>query len=430
MQFVVPHTYGVHERNIPGAHVPAASQRPATRSAPALHESMPHTVLTAYLRQAPMPLHIPSSPQVAAVSSAQCPCRSWPSGTLRQVPSLPATAHDRHVPVQTVPQHLPCAQNVELHSSLLPQVAPIGFLPQLPATQLLGATQSASDVHVVRQVLPSGAHWNGVQGSVVAPEQPPALSHVPVVVRMNPRQASAAHTTPALPLKRAHAPVPSHTPVVPQVVAASVGQRSPGSVPWNAGRHVPSVPGFTQVKQARLQPSLQQTPSTHWPEPHSVELAQESPSPFAGLSGVATSGVAVSGVAVSGVAAMSAAMSWPASCFTASAPPSQAPAAATNASITAQPVRAAHPSRPPCPLPFARPVPGAPARTSGSQATAIGEPFARGNCYYMRAWREGFSSPPKQVSKGSSLSYALSRAEIHSSTPFPARCAGIRLGEQ
>jgi hypothetical protein len=232
LQFVVPlHTYGVHERSVPGAHVPAASQRPASRSAPALHESVPHTVLTAYLRQAPMPLHIPSSPQVATVSSAQSPCRSWPSGTLRQVPSLPATAHERHVPAQAVPQHLPCAQNVELHSSLLPQVAPIGFLPQLPATQLLGATQSASDVHVVRQVLPSGAHWNGVQGSVVAPEQPPALSHVPVVVRMNPTQASAAHTTPALPLKRAHAPVPSHTPVVPQVVAASVGQRSPGSVP-------------------------------------------------------------------------------------------------------------------------------------------------------------------------------------------------------
>lgn len=263
MQFVVPHTYGLHERSAPAAHVPAASQRPATRSAPAVHESMPQTVLTAYLRQAPMPLHIPSSPQVAAVASAQSPCRSWPSGTLRQVPSLPATAHERHAPAQAVPQHLPCAQNIELHSSLLPQVAPIGFLPQLPATQLLGATQSASDVHVVRQVLPSGAHWNGVQGSVVAPEQPPALSHVPVVVRMNPTQASAAHTTPALPLKRAHAPVPSHTPVVPQVVAASVGQRSPGSVPWNAGRHVPSVPGLTQVKQARLHPSLQQTPSTH-----------------------------------------------------------------------------------------------------------------------------------------------------------------------
>jgi hypothetical protein len=366
LQLVVPHTYGVHERNIPGAHVPAASQRPATRSAPAVHESIPHTVLTAYLRQAPMPLHIPSSPQVAAVSSAHWPCRSWPSGTLRQVPSLPATAQERHVPVHVVPQHLPCAQNVELHSSPLPQVAPIGFLPQLPATQLLGATQSASDVHVVRQVLPSGAHWNGVQGSVVAPEQPPALSHVPVVVRMNPTQASAAHTTPAFPLKRAHAPVPSHTPVVPQVVAASVGQRSPGSVPWNAGRHVPSVPGFRQVKQARLHPSLQQTPSTHWPDPHSAELVHGSPRGFAGVSGMPV----LSGMAVSGVTDMSAAMSRLASGFTGSPPPPQAPAVASNARITAQPVRdapaapAIH-AGPACLPPLARPVLGAPARTSG-----------------------------------------------------------------
>ena len=227
----------------------------------------------------------------------------------------------------------------------------------------MGATQSASDVHVVRQVLPSGAHWNGVQGSVVAPEQPPVLSHVPVVVRMNPTQASAAHTTPALPLKRAHAPVPSHTPVVPQVVAASVGQRSPGSVPWNAGRQVPSVPGFTQVKQARLHASLQQTPSTHWPEPHSVEVAHGSPSAFAGLSGMPV----LSGVAVSGVIAMSAATSRPASGFTVSPPPPQAPAVASNASITAQPAHAAPPAHP-APLARRRSPGPRPARRRGLRA--------------------------------------------------------------
>jgi hypothetical protein len=70
LQFVVPHTYGLHERSIPGAQAPEASQRPATRSAPALHESIPHWVLTAYLRHAPMPLHWPSRPHVVAPSSA------------------------------------------------------------------------------------------------------------------------------------------------------------------------------------------------------------------------------------------------------------------------------------------------------------------------------------------------------------------------
>jgi hypothetical protein len=42
---------------MPAAQVPAASQRPATRSAPMLHESIPHTVPTAYFRHAPMPSH-------------------------------------------------------------------------------------------------------------------------------------------------------------------------------------------------------------------------------------------------------------------------------------------------------------------------------------------------------------------------------------
>jgi len=70
LQFVVPHVYGLHERRNPDAHVPATSQRPAGRSAPMLHESIPHGVLTAYLRQAPRPLHCPSNPQVAAPSSA------------------------------------------------------------------------------------------------------------------------------------------------------------------------------------------------------------------------------------------------------------------------------------------------------------------------------------------------------------------------
>src|SRR3954452_20026212 len=109
LQLVVPHTYGLHDRSMPGAQAPVASQRPATRSAPMLHESMPHTVLTAYLRQAPMPSHCPSSPQVAAVPSAQEPCRSIPSGTLRHVPSLPATAHDLHAPLHAAEQHRPCA---------------------------------------------------------------------------------------------------------------------------------------------------------------------------------------------------------------------------------------------------------------------------------------------------------------------------------
>jgi hypothetical protein len=200
LQFVVPHTYGLHDRGVPAAHVLVASQRAAGCSAPALHESVPQVVLAAYFRHAPMPLHCPSRPQVVAPSSAHWPSGSMPSGTLRHVPSLPATAHDLHVPVQAAEQHRPCAQIAELHSASAPHAPPSGFLPQLLLTHMLGDTQSASVMQLVRQVFPSVAHRYGMHDCVLAPEHPPALSHVPVVVRMDPTHASVAHTTPALPL--------------------------------------------------------------------------------------------------------------------------------------------------------------------------------------------------------------------------------------
>jgi hypothetical protein len=70
LQFVVPQTYGLHDRGVPEVHVLVASHRAAGCSAPALHESAPHVVLAAYLRHAPAPLHWPSRPQVVAPSSA------------------------------------------------------------------------------------------------------------------------------------------------------------------------------------------------------------------------------------------------------------------------------------------------------------------------------------------------------------------------
>jgi hypothetical protein len=69
LQVVAPQMYGLHDFSMPAAQVPEASQRPASVWAPAMHESMPQTVPTAYLRQAPAPSHWPSRPQVAAVAS-------------------------------------------------------------------------------------------------------------------------------------------------------------------------------------------------------------------------------------------------------------------------------------------------------------------------------------------------------------------------
>jgi hypothetical protein len=80
---------------------------------------------------------------------------------LVHVPTLLGTAHDRQVPVHAPPQQTPCSQKPELHSGPPPQAAPIGFLPQLPLRQLLGARQSASLMQIVRQ-RPSLPQLNGM----------------------------------------------------------------------------------------------------------------------------------------------------------------------------------------------------------------------------------------------------------------------------
>ena len=87
--------------------------------------------------------------QVLASLVAHWSSGSWPAGTLVQAPALPARPQDLQVPVQAVAQQAPWAQIPELQSVSVPQLAPIGFLPQLPLLQVLGAMQSASAVQVV-----------------------------------------------------------------------------------------------------------------------------------------------------------------------------------------------------------------------------------------------------------------------------------------
>ena len=121
----------------------------------------PHAVPAAYFSQAPLPSQKPSPMHVAGPCSSHWASGSCPAGTLMQVPALPWTAHDLQVPVQAVAQQTPWAQNAELQSAFVPQLAPIGFLPQLPDTQNPVA-QSLSIEHVVLHCPPvpqmNGAH--------------------------------------------------------------------------------------------------------------------------------------------------------------------------------------------------------------------------------------------------------------------------------
>ena len=64
---------------------------------------------------------------------------------------MPASAHDLHVAVQAAAQQMPCAQTPFAQSPSAVQAAPLGRFVHTPPEQMLGATQSPSTVHVVRQ---------------------------------------------------------------------------------------------------------------------------------------------------------------------------------------------------------------------------------------------------------------------------------------
>jgi hypothetical protein len=166
---------------VPAWQVLPVPQRPATVPTPAVQLSAPHIVPEGYFRQAPLPSQVPSPPQLIAPSSVHCMSGSWLAGTLVQVPALDDSAHDLQVPEQAVAQQTPWAQKPELHSTSLPQVAPTGFLPQLPRLQVLGAMQSVSEMQVVRH-WPVESHWKGAHEVLSAPTQVPIPSQRPAVM--------------------------------------------------------------------------------------------------------------------------------------------------------------------------------------------------------------------------------------------------------
>jgi hypothetical protein len=225
--------------------VAVVPQRPASVPTPAVQLSVPHTVPEAYFSQAPEPSHVPSPPQVIIPSSVHCMSGSWPAGTLVQVPALDGSAHDLQLPVQAVEQQTPCAQVPELHSTSLPQVAPTGFLPQLPwLLQVLGAMQSVSSPQVVLHC-PFVSHWKGAQVVLVAPAQVPVPSQRPAVMSMPSEHPGCWQMVPTEYFWQA--PAPSHWPVVPQLATPLSLQAPRGFDPSSAATQVPTAPFAAQV---------------------------------------------------------------------------------------------------------------------------------------------------------------------------------------
>jgi hypothetical protein len=121
---------------------------------------------------------MPFVPQVELPCATQVPDGSGaPVATFEQIPIEVASAHERHVPPQAVAQQTPCAQKLEAHSLPSEQKAPMGFLPHDElASQMLGATQSASVRHDEKQRPPLQA--KGAHGSDGGATHWPAPSQV------------------------------------------------------------------------------------------------------------------------------------------------------------------------------------------------------------------------------------------------------------
>jgi hypothetical protein len=214
------------------------------------------------------------------------PACGWQmSGDGQAVPSsfwqLPVALQALHALQALVVQQKPFVQNAPLtHSSLIAQVAPSGFLPQVFPTHVLGATQSEFCVHVTRHDV-EALHMNGEQLCVPPPTlQLPAPSQVfaSACVDVFAGHEAATHCVPAGHLR--HAPAPSHLPSLPQVEAAVTPHCPLGSAtPAPMGEHVPSVALSTHDTHGPEQALSQHTPCAEQtrPEAHWVLAVQGPP---------------------------------------------------------------------------------------------------------------------------------------------------------
>jgi len=133
-----------------------------------------------------------------------------------QVPRLPASAHERHVPVQLELQQTPCWHCPEAHSTPVVHTVPGVFFAHWPVMQTLGATQSASAEQDARH-MPFVPHWNGSQGTAVDPWHVPVPLHVCGGVYDACEQLPATHVVPLAYSRQP--PAPLHIPSVPQLGA-------------------------------------------------------------------------------------------------------------------------------------------------------------------------------------------------------------------
>jgi hypothetical protein len=150
---LAPHAYAPHDWSVAVPQVPAPSQVRAGVNVATLHDAATQTVPTVYLRHAPRPSHVPSSPHVDNGSAVHSASGSVPPMIALQTPLAWAVfepAHAMQLPVHAVSQQKPSTQAPVEHCEGSVQAEPWPFtVVQTPPRQKKPETQSRFDVHEV-----------------------------------------------------------------------------------------------------------------------------------------------------------------------------------------------------------------------------------------------------------------------------------------
>jgi hypothetical protein len=175
-------------RFAPITQVPPPLQVEAAVTTPLTHLGSAQRVPDRYLRQAPVPLQVPSVPQLVAPWSWQVRLGSWPpAATEPQTPGDAARLQDWQTPSQRLLQQTPCAQKPLAHWASREHRFPCGSFPHEPPTQLLPVVQSALLVQVAPQRLP--LQRLGAQLRTAGVTQAPAVQTLAAVQR----EVAASH---------------------------------------------------------------------------------------------------------------------------------------------------------------------------------------------------------------------------------------------
>jgi hypothetical protein len=216
----------------------------------------------------PLPSQLPVVPQLDAGIIAQSPFGSWSIGTGRQVPCMPATAHELQLPQLLDAQQKPSVQLPLKHSVPATQVVPLAFRSvQTFDMQVKPAAQSPSPMQVVRHAVVPQAKGAQLEGGWT---QAPAPLQWPAGVSVDPLHEVVPQLVVTAALRQA--PLPSHRPLKPQGGLAAqppCGSISSAATGWQA----PAMPATLQDWQLPHGPVEQQTPSTQLPLSHSVPPA-------------------------------------------------------------------------------------------------------------------------------------------------------------